>query len=70
MREKIHKKIVVDENSKPLEVIISYEEWEKIERLMGTGQALTSSRLAKYVGILTLREDPLDYQKMVRNEWQ
>lgn len=71
MSEKIHKKIVVDENSKPLEVIISYDEWEKIEKLMtGAGKALTSAKLRKHIGILSLKDDPLDYQKRMRNEWQ
>jgi hypothetical protein len=30
----IHKKIVLDEHNKPVEVIIDYAEWTKIERFL------------------------------------
>ncbi len=66
----IHKKIVVDENNEPVEVIISYAEWEKIERTIGTPEGATRETLAKYAGVLKVKEDPLDYQKKIRNEWQ
>jgi len=67
----IRKKIVVDENNKPVEVIIGYDEWEKIERMIGKGyKATKSEKLKKYAGIIKLKEDPLEYQKKIRNEWQ
>lgn len=71
MDDDIHKKIVVDENNKPVEVIISYDEWERIARIIGKAhEPTTSETLNKYSGILELKEDPLEYQKRIRNEWQ
>lgn len=71
MGEDIHKKIVVDENNKPVEVIISYAEWEKIERIIGKGyKSTTAEMLSEFAGTLSLKEDPLEYQKRIRNEWQ
>ena len=71
MSDSIHRKIVVDENNKPLEVIISYDEWGKIEKIITKfAKIMTSEKLSKYVGILNLKEDPLEYQKRIRNEWQ
>lgn len=70
MIEGIHKKIVVDENNKPLEVIISYNEWEQIERLISNSlKKMSREKLNKYSGIITLKEEPLEYQKRIRNEW-
>lgn len=70
MIEITHKKIVLDENNKPLEVIISYSEWEKIEKIIsGVTRRMTKENLNKYAGILNLKEDPLDYQKRLRSEW-
>ncbi len=71
MSDNIHRKIVVDENNKPLEVIISYDDWEKIEKAIAEfSKTMTSEKLSKYVGVLNLKEDPLEYQKKIRNEWQ
>lgn len=71
MGEDIHKKIVVDENNKPVEVIISYAEWEKIERIIGKAyKSTTAEMLSEFAGTLSLKEDPLEYQKRIRNEWQ
>ena len=71
MSDGIHRKIVVDENNKPLEVIISYDEWLKIENMITkTPKIMTREKLSKYIGIVSLKEDPLEYQKRIRNEWQ
>ena len=71
MSDGIHRKIVVDENNKPLEVIISYDEWLKIENMITkTQKIMTREKLSKYIGIVSLKEDPLEYQKRIRNEWQ
>jgi hypothetical protein len=32
---KIHKKIVINENQEPVEVVIDYADWLEIERLLG-----------------------------------
>ncbi len=67
----IHKKIVLDKNNKPSEVIISYDEWEKIEELLANQQKnMQKKNLSKYSGILHLEEDPLNFQRRIRSEWQ
>ncbi len=71
MGEDIRKKIVFDENNNPVEVIISYAEWEKIEKIIGKViSPATPEILNRAAGTLTLREDPLEYQRRLRNEWQ
>lgn len=71
MNGKIRKKIVVDENNKPLEIIIDYRDWEKIERLISTPvHEATAGDLGRYNGVLKLRKDPLVYQKRIRDEWK
>jgi len=68
MSDGIHRKIVVDENNKPLEVIISYDEWLKIENMLTkTQKIMTREKLSKYIGIVNLKEDPLEYQKRIRS---
>ncbi len=70
MMNEIHKKIVFDENNKPTEVIISYDEWIEVEKIISfAAKQMTRKKLYKYSGIITLEEDPLEYQKRIRNEW-
>ena len=71
MSDGIHRRIVVDENNKPLEVIISYDEWLKIENMITkTQKIMTREKLSKYIGIVNLKEDPLEYQKRIRSRTQ
>lgn len=45
----IHKKIVLNEENKPVEVIISYDEWKKIEHaLRPVEKGLTREQLKEY----------------------
>jgi hypothetical protein len=49
----IHKKIVLDEHNKPVEVIIDYAEWTKIERILEPGQhGMVKEKLKDYAGIM------------------
>ncbi len=67
----IHKKIVVDEENKPVEVIITYDEWKKIERLLKTVEkGLTREQLKEYAGAVHIEEEPLEYQRRMRSEWK
>ena len=71
MIKTIHKKIVLDENNKPLEVIINYDEWKEIERILEYRQKIIHrEELKKYVGILHIDEDPLYFQRRIRSEWK
>ncbi|HUG13492.1 MAG TPA: hypothetical protein VMM78_00625 [Thermomicrobiales bacterium] len=66
----VRKKIVTDENHQPVAVQIEYEDWLEIERLLGVQpgkKRLTD--LSEFEGFLTLTEDPLEYQRRIRDEW-
>lgn len=67
----IHKKIVLDENNNPLEVIIRYDEWKEIEQMLEYRHKIMSRKeLKKYIGILHIEEDPLSFQRRIRSEWK
>ncbi len=63
----IKKKIVTDENMRPVAVQIGYEDWLAIQRLLEiqTGEPRTTA-LSRHSGTVTLTEDPLAYQVRVR----
>ena len=68
----IRKKIVTDEDHRPVEVVISYEDWLEIERLLNI-QKPEPRRvdLSRFAGTLTMElpEDPVEYQRRIRDEW-
>lgn len=65
----IHKLILTDENKHPVAVQIPYEEWLAIELAMGKMQ-IKKSRISHLSGTIKLPEDPLQYQRNIRDEWQ
>jgi PHD/YefM family antitoxin component YafN of YafNO toxin-antitoxin module len=67
----IHKKIVVNEENKPVEVIITYDEWQKIEQaLQAVEKGISRELLGAYAGAMHIEEEPLEYQRRVRSEWK
>ena len=71
MIKAISKKIVLDEKKNPLEVIIKYDDWKEIEKLLeGYKKIMSKEKLKKYIGILHLKEDPLSFQRRMRSEWK
>lgn len=66
----IKKRIVTDESMRPVAVLIDYEDWQVIEKILETYQQQeTASALADYAGVIQLTIDPLDYQQQIRDEW-
>lgn len=66
----INKKILKDEFERPIAVQIEYSDWLEIERsLKLQSEGLSDSELSKYRGVITLTEEPLEFQKRVRQEW-
>lgn len=63
----IHPKIVTDEKKHPIAVQIDYEDWLQIKKILEREN--TEKNLDQYAGCINLNEDPLDYQKRVRDEW-
>ncbi|MBA2775342.1 MAG: hypothetical protein H0U31_01275 [Chloroflexia bacterium] len=66
----IRKKIVTDEDHNPVEVVINYDDWLEIERLLGLqpGKKLLTD-LSAFRGVITMTEDALEYQRRIRAEW-
>ncbi|NEQ34778.1 MAG: hypothetical protein F6K40_00015 [Okeania sp. SIO3I5] len=66
------KKIVTDETMRPVAVLIDYEDWQEIEKLLAIAQLKTQTKsvdLSKYAGTIKLSIDPLEYQQQIRDEW-
>jgi hypothetical protein len=66
----IHKQLVTDEDGRPVGVLISYEEWLRIEQQLG-GAAVANGieQLRRHEGAIRLSEDPVAYQRRLRDEW-
>ena len=66
----IRKNVVVDEARNPIAVQIDYADWLEIERALHLedeeGKVVDLSR---YSGVISLTEDPLEYQLRIRGEW-
>jgi hypothetical protein len=66
----IHKQLVTDEHGQPVGVLIPYQEWLKIEReLMGSAVPNEGRGIARYAGVIHLTEEPVAYQRRLRDEW-
>ena len=66
----LNKKIVTDESLKPIAVQINYADWLKIEHLLNLRNTPKNVDLSSYSGSIKLTEDPLDYQRRIRSEWE
>ncbi|AFZ36048.1 hypothetical protein Sta7437_2515 [Stanieria cyanosphaera PCC 7437] len=66
----IKKQIVTDESMNPVAVLIDYQDWQEIEKILETYQQQdTTPSLASYAGTINLTIAPLAYQQEIRNEW-
>jgi hypothetical protein len=66
----IKKQIVTDESMRPVAVLIDYQDWQAIEKILEIYQQQdTASELAAYAGVIQLTVDPLEYQQQIRDEW-
>jgi hypothetical protein len=66
----IRKKIVTDEEHRPVEVVISYDDWLEIEKLLSLRpEKQLHTDLSKFRGVLKLSEDAVEYQRRTRAEW-
>ncbi len=64
------KKIVLDQDSRPVGVLLEYEDWLEIERILAPLQeSEPQGDLSRFAGTLSLKEDPLAYQQACRDEW-
>ena len=78
----IRTQTLYDDAKHPVAVQIPYADWLEVEAQLrladvqgATGGAqpfrpgATAAALAKYAGVLSLSEDPLEYQTRIREEW-
>lgn len=65
----IHKMLLTDENMQPIAVQIPYAEWLEIELLLGQKKT-GKGNLNELSGTISINEDPVLYQRRIRDEWQ
>ncbi len=66
----IAKKLVTDEDMRPVAVQIDYADWLAIAReLRLEGDSEREVDLSRFAGTITLTEDPLEFQARLRGEW-
>ncbi|MDD5308463.1 MAG: hypothetical protein PHU25_14165 [Deltaproteobacteria bacterium] len=63
------KRIVTDEEMRPVAVQIPYRDWLEIEKRLGGATSAVSGDLSRHEGRLRLPEDPSAFQKRLRDEW-
>ncbi|MEH2277972.1 MAG: hypothetical protein V7K40_25100 [Nostoc sp.] len=64
------KKIVTDEAMCPVAVLIDYQDWQQIEKILEAYQSQQKQKfnLNQYAGVIQLTQDPLEYQQQIRDE--
>ncbi|NES00994.1 MAG: hypothetical protein F6J86_45760 [Symploca sp. SIO1B1] len=64
----VKKQIVTDEAMRPVAVLIDYQDWQKIEKLLENFEWSGKEEfdIAKYAGAIKLGKDPLEYQQEIR----
>ncbi len=67
----VSKKIVTDESMRPIAVQIAYPDWLEIERRLNlTSSEAMCTDLSNHEGVLSLTEDPMAFQNIIRGEWE
>lgn len=65
----IKKQLVTDEDGRPTAVLITIEEWRRIEAVLGRSETATFD-VMNFAGLIELGEEPLAYQRSIRQEWE
>lgn len=64
------KHILTDESGRPVAVQIEYEEWLRIENILNKVDSETArDRIMGLAGTVKWDEDPVEYQRRLRDEW-
>ncbi len=67
----VKKKLLYDEANHPVAVQVDYSDWLEIEKQLDvSAEPDNVSDLSQLRGLITLTEDPLEFQHRIRNEWQ
>lgn len=66
----VARKLVTDEEMRPVAVQIDYADWLEIEQRLTLPHPLRESTdLARHIGKLDWPVDGLEYQRQMRSEW-
>ena len=65
----IRKQIVYDEQHRPVQVVIPYEDWQKLEALLSSSNESNASALMGFFGKIDFKGDPVAIQRKMRSEW-
>jgi hypothetical protein len=66
----IRKKIVTDEEHNPVAVLIDYDDWLEIEQLLALDYEVKGPfDPNQFAGTFDIGEDPVEYQRRIRDEW-
>jgi superfamily I DNA/RNA helicase len=66
----IKKQIVTNESMHPVAVLIDYQDWQVIEKILEAyQQENTATELADFADVIQLTVDPMEYQQQIREEW-
>lgn len=66
----IHKQVVTDDRGYPVSVVIPYHEWLEIERVvLSQPHGTEGGKLRTHAGVIHLSQDPVAYQRQLRDEW-
>jgi hypothetical protein len=66
----IRKKIVTDEDNRPVAVQVSIDDWHEIERRLGERREPRPRDLNFFAGRIKLKQDPVQFQREMRGEWR
>ena len=67
----VRKRIVTDEQMRPVGVLIDYADWLRIEKLLANASpSEQETDLSPFAGTLTWGEDGVAYQRRAREEWE
>jgi hypothetical protein len=61
---------IVDDKGNKVKAIISLDLLSKITKISLKSKALTKDKVKKYAGTIKLSNDPVKYQRSLRNEWE
>ena len=66
----IHRRIISDEARRPVAVQIDYPDWVEIARELHLDEAEERAvDVSRFAGVISLGEEPLEYQARLRGEW-
>ncbi|MEH2440413.1 MAG: hypothetical protein V7K16_08965 [Nostoc sp.] len=61
---------MTDEAIRPVAVLIDYQDWQQIEKILEVHQSQQKQEFNfnQYAGVIQLTQDPLEYQQQIRYE--